>query len=41
MRIEMPKKGKDTMYFKKNHNPMHVPYVIYADFESIQASKST
>ena len=40
MRIEMPKEGRDKMYFKNHHHQMPVPYVIYADFESIQVPKS-
>ena len=40
MRIEMPKEGRHTMYFKNHHQEMPVPCVIYADFESIQVPKS-
>ena len=31
----MPSKGKDYIKFKNHPNQMPVPYVIYADFESI------
>ena len=32
---EMPKEGNNFIYFKNIQNKMMVPYVIYADFESI------
>ena len=34
-RIEMPAEGKNTLQFQNYHQQMKVPYVIYADFESI------
>ena len=40
MRIEMPSKGRDNIKFKNHQNQMPVPYVIYADFESIIKPKS-
>ena len=40
MRIEMPSKGRGRIKFKNYKNQMPVPFVIYADFESIIKSKS-
>ena len=37
-RIEMPTEGKS--HIKKHQNQMPVPYVIYADFESIIKPKT-
>ena len=34
-RIDMPEKGKNTLKFQNNQRQMKVPYVIYADYESI------
>ena len=34
MKIKMPEKGT-LLYFKNNHKKMDVPFVIYADFESL------
>lgn len=35
VRIEMPKEGKNVIKFKNLRNKMKVPFVVYADFESI------
>ena len=40
MRIEMPEKDKNFIEFKNPQNQMSVPYVIYADHESIILGKS-
>ena len=40
-RIEMPEKGKNTLQFQNYHRQMMVPYVIYADFESIIVKHDT
>ena len=40
-RIEMPEKGKNTLQFQNYHRQMKVPYVIYADFESIIVKHGT
>ena len=34
VRVKMPKEGT-FVYFKNNHRKMDIPFVIYADFESI------
>lgn len=34
-RIEMPKEGENILKFQNFHKQMRVPYVIYADFESL------
>ena len=34
-RVEMPKKGENTLFFENYQNQMKKPWVIYADFESI------
>ena len=39
-RIEMPTEGKSHSTFKNHQNQMSVPYVIYADFESIIKPKT-
>ena len=39
-RIEMPTEGKSHITFKNHQNQMSVPYVIYADFESIIEPKT-
>ena len=33
--IRMPEKGKNILQFKNHHKQMKVPFVIYADFETI------
>ena len=39
-RIQMPTEGKSHIKFKNYQNQMPVPYVIYADFESIIKPKT-
>ena len=39
-RIEMPTEGNNYITFKNHQNQMPVPYVIYADFESIIKPKT-
>ena len=34
-RVEMPKKGENSLFFENYQNQMKKPWVIYADFESI------
>ena len=33
--IKLPNEGNDVLYFKELHKQLKVPFVIYADFESI------
>jgi hypothetical protein len=37
-RTEMPVKGENTLKFTAHHKQMRVPYVIYADFETLNVS---
>ena len=39
-RIEMPTKGRSHITFKNHQNQIPIPYVIYADFESIIKPKT-
>jgi hypothetical protein len=34
-RTEMPKEGENILTFTAHHKQMRVPYIIYADFESL------
>lgn len=34
-KIKLPSEGNDLLYFKELHKQLKVPFVIYADFESI------
>ena len=38
-RIEMPNEDNKDLYFKNYQNQQKVPYVIYADFESLYTNK--
>ena len=38
-RIKMPKEGENKLYFKKIECQLRLPFVIYADFESILQEK--
>ena len=35
MRVEMPEKGKNKVFFQNHHKQLPVPFIIYADFEAL------
>ena len=35
VRVEMPEKGKNKVFFQNHHKQLPVPFIIYADFEAL------
>ena len=35
VRLEMPEKGKNKVFFQNDHKQLPVPFIIYADFEAL------
>ena len=35
MRVEMPEKGKNKVFFQNHRKQLPVPFIIYADFEAL------